>query len=92
MSSATVRADAAGIVSEEPSRRLWRRFRLLIGCKAAGAGDVFGKPHPRLRQSQPKYLVVLVIRSLSHCHTFFRKLPMISILMVLSDPHYAIPD
>ena len=78
--------------AQRPLGRLRRRFRLIIGRNVLGAGDVFCEPHPRLRQCQPKRLIVLVIRSARHGHAFFRKPPMVSTSMIVNDPHHEIPD
>jgi len=46
------------------------------------ACDMLGKPHPRLREGQPKYLVGALRRALRHRNAFFRVTAV-----VLASPH-----
>ena len=89
--AATVCEDATGS-SNRYSRRLWRCVRVIVGGNLPGAGDMLCEPHPRLRQCQPKRLVILVIRGAGHGHAYFGMLPMVSTSMILNDPHHSIPD
>jgi hypothetical protein len=58
-----------------------------VEFRTPGLGHVLGKPHPRLRQCQPKGFVLLVACSPRHGNTFFRALSMI-----LGGSHNTIPD
>jgi hypothetical protein len=86
------REDATRSPSMKYSRRLRRGVRIVVSGDVPGTGDVLGEPHPRLRQCQPKRLVVLVIGGAGHGYAFFRKPPMVTTPMILNDPHHAIPD
>jgi hypothetical protein len=87
-----MREGATISLSKRYSGRLRRRVRLIVSGHTTGTGDVLGEPHPRLRQGQPKRLIVLVIRGAGHGHAFFRKPPMVPTSMILNDSHHAIPD
>jgi len=86
------REDATSSPPNRYSRRLRRRLRVIVGGNVPGTGDVFCEPHPRLRQCQPKRLVILVIRGAGHGHAYFGMPPMVSTSMILNDPHHSIPD
>jgi hypothetical protein len=91
-SAATVREDATGRLPKRNSRRLRRRVRVVVGGNIAGTGDMLCESHPRLRQCQPKRLIVLVIGGAGHSHAYFSMPPMVSASMFLNDPHREIPD